>query len=130
MNTFVISRATAVGYRLAREDGYSMGLDELYATDRYLSVGYPSKNVSLFLDRKQGKKRLFQSRSTILSALSFGAASTCTTSLVRCFSADIMVIIKDDLMKSAHPEYHDIYERLTEDSNPVIGLLDYERIFK
>lgn len=123
--------ATAVGYRLAREDGYSMGLNELYATDHYLSVDYSSKNMTLFLDRKQGKRRLLQpAEATILSTFSFGAASTGNISLVRCFSMEVMGLIEEDLKENEHPEYRDLYDRLTADSNPVIGLLDYEKLFE
>lgn len=123
--------ATAVGYRLAREDGYSMGLNELYATDHYLSVDYSSKNMTLFLDRKQGKKRLLQpAQATILSTFSFGAASTSNISLVRCFSTEVMELIEEDLKENKHLEYHGLYDRLTADSNPVIGLLDYEKLFE
>lgn len=87
--------------------------------------------MTLFLDRKQGKKRLLQpAEATILSTFSFGAASTGNISLVRCFSLEVMGLIEEDLKENEHPEYRDLYDRLTADSNPVIGLLDYEKLFE
>lgn len=123
--------ATAVGIRLAREDGYSMGVQELYATDRYWCLEYPSKDMTLFVDWKQGEKRMLRpEKATILSTFSFGATSTTNTSLIRCLSAEVMEFIKEDLKDNNHPEFHELYGRLTEDSNPVIGVLDYGKLFK
>lgn len=123
--------AFEAGYKLCREKGYSRGIENLCATNDYWYFEYSSTQTDVFWDRTRNKGRLFRrpADGSFLSALSWGFHSTTSTSLIRCFSLEIVEAVKEDLKKVKHPDYHQIYDDLSEDANPVIVLLDYSKLF-
>ena len=113
-------------------NGYSVGVDNICTTDRYLYLDYFGLGYydAIFWDIHAERGRLFRhsgGKNPLLNIFN-ELVTTNQDYLVRVMSPDMFYMAEEGIKSSNHPDIPDLYKNLKEDDNPVLILYDYNKL--